>query len=190
MRRAGRVVALVVVIVVAMAAASCASDAPTTELANDPGDVTVPGPVPTAPTTVAGDGLTESGNAFIVELEALSNETDLCAVLRGDALNDLLSQEFDLASLVTTPAGITQLLVLVDTTFEQLVAIAPIEVQPSMEVVRDVWTRVASLNAGGVDAQVRTAEILAEPQVLAANQSIVTWAALNCGSMQDLLGGT
>jgi hypothetical protein len=189
MRRAGRLVALFVVIV-AMAATSCASDAPTTELANDPADITVPGPVPTAPTTIAGDGLTESGNALIVELEALSNETDLCAILRGDALNGLLSQEFDLASLVTTPAGITQLLALVDATFEQLVTIAAPEVQPSMQVVRDVWLRVASLNAGGVDAQVRTAEILSEPQVLAANQSIVTWAALNCGTVQDLLGGT
>jgi hypothetical protein len=189
MRRVGRLLALVVVIALAVTATSCASDAPTTELANDPGDVTVPGPVPTAPTTVVGEGLSESGSALIAELEALSNETDLCAVLSGDALNGLLSQEFDIAGLVTTPAGITQLVVLVDATFEQLAAIAPPEVQPSMQVVHDVWTRVSSLNAGGADAQARTAEILAEPQVLAANQAIITWAAVNCGAVEDLLGG-
>lgn len=189
MRRVGRLLALVAVIVTTMTATSCASDAPTTELANDPADVTVPGPLPTAPTTVVGEGLSESGSALIAELEALSNETDLCAVLSGEALNGLLSQEFDVASLVTTPAGITQLVVLLDATFEQLAAIAPPEVRPSMEVVHDVWTRLSSLNAGGADAQARTAEILSEPQVLAANQAIITWAALNCGAVQDLLGG-
>lgn len=181
---------VVAALCLALAAGGCASDAPTTELADDPADVTVPGPAPTAPTTQPGQGLSDSGNALLAELDAIGDTTDLCSVLTGEAFTTLLSEDVDVTSLVTSPAGITQLFVLVDSTFEQLVVIAPPEVQPAMQTIRDVWQRVAALNAGGVDAEQRTAEILAEPQVIAANQSLITWATLNCSPVNDLLGGT
>jgi hypothetical protein len=170
-------------------AAGCGSTAPTTELAEDPADVTVPGPRPTAPPPAADSGLSASGDELIAQLEELSNETDLCRVLTGEAFGTLLSEEFDVAGLVTSPAGITQLFTLVDTTFAQLVVISPPEVRPSMAIIDEVWVRVASLSAGAADAQQRTAEILAEPQVIEANRSVLTWAALNCPGAAATLGG-
>jgi hypothetical protein len=68
----------------------------------------------------------------------------------------------------------------VDSTFTQLVVIAPPEVQPSMRTIQEVWTRLASLNTGAADAEERTAQILAEPQVQEANRNLITWTALNC----------
>lgn len=182
--------ALVAVAAVASMGA-CSSNATTTELADDPADVTVPGPPPTAPTTAdAGSGLSAGGNELLAQLEAIGDETDLCNVLTGEAFSTLTSEDFDVASLVTSPSGITQLVTLVDTTFARLVVIAPPAVRPAMETIQEVWTRVASLNTGGADAQRRTAEILAEPQVQQANQTLVTWTALNCpGAAANLAQG-
>lgn len=159
---------------------ACSSDATTTELAEDPADVTVPGPRPTAPEEDVDSGLSDSGSELLVQLQAISEETDLCAVLTGEAFATLLDEELDVTSLVTSPAGVTQLITLVDSTFTQLVVIAPPAVQPSMQTIQEVWTRVASLNTGAADAEQRTAEILAEPQVVEANRNIITWTALNC----------
>jgi len=182
------VASAVAVLAALIAGTGCSSDATTTEMADDPADVTVPGPAPTAPATDPTDGLSASGNELIAQLQALSEETDLCRVLTGEAFAALQSEEFDVASLVTSPAGVTQLITLVDTTFAQLVVIAPIEVRPSMQTIQDVWSRVARLNTGAADAERRTAEILSEPQVVAANQSLLTWAALNCAGAAATLG--
>ena len=183
--------AAVLVSVLALGAAACSSDATTTELADDPADVTVPGPRPTAPEPDQDSGLSDSGNELLAQLQAVSEETDLCAVLTGDAFATLLDEELDVAALVTSPAGITQLITLVDSTFTQLVVISPPEVQPSMQTIQQVWTRLAS-SGGGADAEQRAAQVLAEPQVQQANQSLITWTALNCpGAAANLLeGGT
>jgi hypothetical protein len=171
--------------------AGCSSDATTTELADDPADVTVPGPRPTAAEPDTDSGLSDSGNELLAQLQAVSEESDLCAVLTGDAFATLLDEELDVAALVTSPAGITQLIALVDSTFTQLVVISPPEVQPSMQTIQQVWTRLAS-SGGGADAEQRAAQVLAEPQVQQANQSLLTWTALNCpGAAANLLeGGT
>lgn len=159
---------------------ACGTESTTDELADDPADVTVPGPRPTVPTTQPGEGLSESGNELLSQLRAISEETDLCRVLTGEAFTTLLDQEFDVASLVTSPSGVTQLITLVDATFANLVVIAPAQVQPAMATVQQVWTRLAGQTTGSADAARRTAEILAEPEVTDANRSIALWAALNC----------
>ena len=183
--------AAILVAALALVAAACSADATTTELADDPADVTVPGLRPTAPEPDEGSGLSDSGNELLAELQAVSEETDLCAVLTGDAFATLLDEQLDVAALVTSPAGITQLIALVDSTFTQLVVISPPEVQPSMQTIQQVWTRLAS-SGGGADAEQRAAQVLAEPQVQQANQSLLTWTALNCpGAAANLLeGGT
>lgn len=185
---ARRAVGLVGAVVVMVLLAACGSEAPTTELADDPADITVPGPRPTAPLPDADRGLSASGDELIAQLEELSNETDLCRVLTGEAFEQLLSEDFDVAGLVTSPAGVTQLFTLLDTTFAQLVAISPPAVRPAMVVIDQVWTRAAS-SAGAPDAQQRSAELLAEPQVVEATRSLVTWAALNCPGAAATLGG-
>lgn len=184
----GGALAVAVLLVASACTLGCSRDAPTTEMADDPADVTVPGPRPTAPPEDDATGLSASGNELIAQLESISEATDLCKVLSGEAFSTLLSEEFDVASLVTSPSGVTQLVTLVDTTFAQLVVIAPPAVRPAMQTVQEVWTRVASLNTGAADAQRRTAEILAEPQVVEANRTIVTWAAVNCPGAAATLG--
>jgi hypothetical protein len=186
--RAGVTLSVAALLIASVWILGCSSDATTTEMADDPADVTVPGPLPTAPPEDDGSGLSASGNELLAQLEAVSDETDLCNVLTGEAFGTLLSEEFDVAGLVSNPSGITQLLTLVDTTFTRLVVIAPPAVRPAMQTIQEVWTRVASLNTGAADAQQRTAEILAEPQVAQANQSLVTWAAINCPGAAATLG--
>lgn len=184
--RAGVVVA--VLAVTATAIGACSSDAPTTQLADDPADITAPGPRPTAPPESTG-GLSASGNDLIAQLQALQEEDDLCSVIGGEAFATLGSGEVDLAALVTNPSGVAQLVAVVDATFAHVVAISPAEVEPSMKVISDVWNRLARLG-GGADAQRRSQEILAEPAVLEADEAVLTWAALNCpGIAASALGG-
>lgn len=180
--------------VVTMAAATsvvllgCSSDATTTELADDPAATTVPGPVPTAPTADPNAGLSGTGSELIAQLEAIRDEKDLCKVVTGEAFESLLDGDVDVAALVTNPAGVTQLITVVDSTFSQLVVISPPDVQPAMQTIKEVWTRVARLNLSGAEAEQRTAEILAEPQVVQAIQTLTTWTALNCAGAAGALG--
>ncbi len=157
---------------------ACSSDAPTTQLADDPADVTTPGPRPTAPPDSTG-GLSASGNDLIAQLQALQEEDDLCEVITGEAFATLGSGEVDVASLVTNPSGVAQLVAVVDATITHVVAVSPPDVQSSMQTISDVWGRLARLG-GGADAERRSQEILAEPAVLDANRTVLTWAALNC----------
>lgn len=159
----------------------CSSGSGTDELARDRADETVPGNLPTAPTTDPEnrDGLGAEANVLLDELESLQDERDLCAVLSGAALEGLLRDDLDPTGLVTNPAGLTRLIAGVDAAFAHLVEIAPPELTASMQTVREVWTRLASI--GQVpDAEQRINAVLAEPQVIAANQAILTWATTNC----------
>lgn len=176
------------VLVVSVALGACSSDATTTELVDDPADVTVPGPRPTAPAADSTAGLSGTGSELIAQLEEIRDETDLCKVLTGEAFESLLDDDVDVAALVTNPSGVTQLIAVVDSTFSQLVVISPPEVQPAMATIQEVWTRVARLSLGAADAQQRTAEILAEPQVVQATQTLTTWVALNCAGAAGALG--
>jgi hypothetical protein len=187
-RRAAVVLGVLATLLLASTTA-CGSDAPTTELAEDPADVTVPGPRPTAPDPDETSGLTASGDELIDQLEQVSEETDLCRVLTGEAFGTLLAEDVDVAGLVTSPAGVTQLFTLVDRTFAQMVAISPPAVRPAMSIIDQVWTRLASLSTGTVEAQQRASELLTDPEVVEATRTVVTWAALNCPGAAATLGG-
>jgi hypothetical protein len=187
-RRAAVVLGVLATLLLASTTA-CGSDAPTTELAEDPADVTVPGPRPTAPDPDETSGLTASGDELIDQLEQVSEETDLCRVLTGEAFGTLLAEDVDVAGLVTSPAGVTQLFTLVDRTFAQMVAISPPAVRPAMSIIDQVWTRLGSLSTGTVEAQQRASELLTDPEVVEATRTVVTWAALNCPGAAATLGG-
>jgi hypothetical protein len=116
---------------------------------------------------------------LLAELDEIREERDLCRVLSGAAFEGLLDQEFDTTALVTNPAGLSRLITAIDATFSHLVVISPPELVPSMETVKDVWTRLASLGPV-VDAEARANEVLNEPQVVQANQTILAWASQNC----------
>ena len=189
-RRRAHALARVVVVVVLAAlwstACSTSSTSESAEVDTDVGDVTVPGVPPTAPP--ADDGVPASGAAaFIAELEALSNEVDLCRIVTGEAFREILAGELDVAALAGTPAGATQVIVLVDQIFDNVVAIAPPELAPAAETLDGVWARVSVIPASSPDAEQQVAAILAEPQVVADLDAIGRWAAFNC-DLTDVTG--
>ena len=168
-----------VALVVAVLTASCSSTSKSSEVDTDLADVTVPSPPPTAPP--ADDGMPSSGAAaFIAELEALSNETDLCRIVTGEAFRELMEGDLDIAGLAGTAAGATQVIVLVDQIFDHVVEIAPPELAPAAATLDDVWARVSVIPASSPDSEAQVAAILAEPQVVADLDQIGRWAAINC----------
>lgn len=182
------VLTTVLVTAVVMTAVACSSDAPTTQLADDPSDVTIAGPRPTAPPPPSG-GLSASGNDLIAQLQALQSQPSFCDVIGADAFTTLRTGEVDAAALVTNPSGVAQLVAVVDATFTHVVAISPPEIKPSMQVISDVWRRLVRLG-GAADAKARSQQILAEPTVVEANKSVLTWAVLNCPEIvSDALAG-
>ena len=171
--------AAVVAVLLLGLSAACSSTSESSEVDSDVGDVTVPGAPPTAPP--ADDSAPTSGAAaFIAELEALSNETDVCRIVTGEAFRELISGELDIAGLAGTAAGATQVIVLVDQIFDHVVEIAPPELAPAAATLNDVWARVSVIPASSPDAEAQAAAILAEPQVVADLDRIGQWAVFNC----------
>ena len=174
---------------VPLVGATCSSSSEITEVSHDIADETVPGNLPTAPppTDTGEAGLTPGANVLLAELDEVTQERDLCAILSGQAFEGLFTAEIDPAGLVTNPAGLTRLIAAIIATFDHIVEISPPDIRPAMTTVKEMWTRIASLNqaAGNLESQVNT--ILAEPQNLAANRQIITWGAENCSG--PVLGG-
>ena len=154
----------------------------TEELNEDIADVTVPGVPPTFPpsTQYDGSGLSDDANALLKEIAAIQTETDLCVILTGEAFQPLLTGDLDTTNLVTSPSGLTQLLIAFNSTFSYIETIAPDEVVPAAATLNDVWTRISSLNSGAASNQAQVQAILTEPQVVASYESLASWAAVNC----------
>ncbi len=169
---------------------ACSSTSETVEMDDDPADVTVAGVPPTAPPSTAfdGSGLSASANDLIAQLAAIQTETDLCVILTGEAFQPFLEGSLDTTNLVTSPSGLTQLLIAVDSIFAHIVEISPGPVQPAAAVIQDVWTRVASINSAAPDYQAQVDAILVEPEVVAAYQSLGAWVTANCAG--TILGAT
>ncbi len=177
---------------VVFAVAGCGSATVTSEqveVADDPSRVTAPGPLPTAPPpTEPGEGLTGEAARVVADLDALRAQDDLCEVLTDDTLARLAASDVEAAGLVTSPAGIAQLIALVDSTFSHLVAISPEEVRPAMDTIRDLWTQLATLGTAP-DADARASELLARPEVTIAIDQLAGWAAVNCPGLAPALPG-
>jgi hypothetical protein len=174
--------ALVLLGVVLVVATSCARTSESVELAEDPADVTVPGPPPTAPPRDESTSGISGATRLISDLEALQRADDLCEVLTGDAFARLVAQDPDATGLVTSPAGVTQLVALLERTFDHLVGIAPAEVRGDMGTVRDVWLRIVALGPAP-DAARRAEELVAAPEVVGAVQRLALWTATNCAGV-------
>ncbi|MGB6057820.1 MAG: hypothetical protein WBF71_06110 [Microthrixaceae bacterium] len=189
---AGRTIAVVVVAAtLGLVGVSCSETSPTREIARNSSESTIPGVPPTAPPTTKydGRGLSPDAMALIGELNDLLSERDICEVLTGNALKPFLSGDFDATSLVTSPSGVSQLLVAVDSLFTHLVDIAPDEIKPAMDTIRSTWKRVAAIDPGATDREARTDAILAEPESRAATQILGAWLPQNCGPAASILSG-
>lgn len=175
---------ITLVAVMAVFAVSCTKTSETTEMSDDPADITVPGVPPTAPPTTVydGRGLSSDAKTLVANLAAVESETDLCTILTGDSFAPFLDGKVDATNLVTSPSGLNQLLVTVNSIFDHIVEIAPSPIQPSLVILQDVWSRVSSLSSAAPEYQSQVDAIAAEPQVAAAYQALGTWVASNCGS--------
>lgn len=187
----GRVAAVAVAAVLTLSVTSCSETSPTREIARDPSESTIPGVLPTAPPTTkyAGQGLSPDAMTLIAKLNDLLTEDDLCEVLTGRTLKPFLTGDFDATNLVTSPSGVSQLLVAVDSLFAHLVEIAPVEVKPAVATVRSVWQRTASIDPGATDRDARTRAIMAEPETRAAAEMLGGWLTKNCNATANILSG-
>lgn len=178
-RRIGRGLAVVFVALALGASAGCSVTSETVEAADDPADVTIAGPLPTAPPIDESTSGLSGATRLISEIEAISEQEDLCEVLTGDAFARLTGQDPETAGLVTSPAGVTQLAALIERTFDHLVVIAPADVRADMEVVRGVWLQIVAIGPAP-DATQRAEQIATRPEVIAALQQLALWASRNC----------
>ncbi len=170
---------------------SCSETSPTREIARDSSESTIPGVPPTAPPTTAydGRGLSPDAMTLIGDLNDLLAERDVCEILTGGTLEPILEGDFDATNLVTSPSGVSQLLVAVDSLFAHLVDIAPTEIKPAMATIRSVWKRTAEIDPGATDRDAAAQAIIAEPETQAAAEILGNWLTLNCGSSTNILSG-
>ena len=188
MPRATLLLLVAVGVLVGPAVGCSRTSSESTELGHDIADETVVGNLPTAPppTDEGNEGLTPDANVLLTELDEIGRERDLGAALSGAGFEGLLTADVDPAGLVTNPAGLTRLITAVQGAFDHIVEISPPDVQPAMETIRDMFTRIASIPPGSTGTEAQVNAILAEPQVLAANQAILAWGTRNC--VQDIAG--
>lgn len=161
---------------------ACSESSPTRELEHDASRDTIAGPRPTAPpsTDYKGPGLSSEGNQLLKELRGFQQQDDLCEVLSSKTIRSLLGGDVEVTGLVTTPSGVAQVLITLDSLFEHLVVISPPAVKPSMATVQETWKKLSAVEADALDREARIEAILSAPEVGAALQNITSWTSQNC----------
>ena len=172
-----------------MVASACSGDSGTTELSSDAADDTAPGPLPTAPPTSASASKVGSSgsvdvNELIRRIDALNNEGDLCILLTGQALADVTGADVNLTSLLTNPSGFTQLFTSLDKLFAHMITIGAPEVQPSLQTMQGVWKGLATIDPRAPDAEARSAALIGDAGVQAAQNDLGAWVKANCSTSQ------
>ena len=178
--------ALVLLCVAALTAAGCSKESTTEELSTDSADQAADGPIPTAPPEVAGQGSTGSSgdvdvNELILRIDALNTETDICTLLTGQAVKDVTQSNVNLTSLLTNPAGFSQLFAALDRLFAHLVQIGPAELTAPLQTMQGVWSAMSEIEPNAVDAEARASALVSDPNVQAAQTSIGDYVQANCG---------
>ncbi len=180
-------VGVAAVIVVVPFLSSCSRQSPTEEVRVDPADEVVDGPAPTAPPASADAPDPASGalgqtdvNELIRRVDELNNEKDMCRLLSGQAVAEIIGADVNLTSLMTNPSGFTQLLASLDRLFAHMVTIGPPELVGSLRTVQGVWRSLASIDPRAPDAETRSAAILEDPAVQQAHDALAAYATASC----------
>jgi len=102
--------------------------------------------------------------------------------LYGDALGALAttSADINLTSLISNPAGFTQLFASLDKLFGHMVAIATPELAQPLGSMQRVWNQMATIDPRAADAESRAGALIASPEVQAANDALGAWVTENC----------
>lgn len=175
-------------VTVAVAVVACGGG--TEELGNQPVNGKPGGPLPTASNgkpknaNDLGANAALSGNVDVNDLirriDALNQETDLCALLTGAAMSDITGADINLTSLVSNPAGFSQLFASLDKLFGHMVQIAPAEAKPQLTTMQGVWNGLSSLDLKSAGAQQQASTLVASPEVQTANDALGKWVVANC----------
>lgn len=177
-----------VVAVVAVAMTACGGG--TEELAGQPNVSTPDGPLPTAPNgkpknaadlgANAATGGDVDVNDLIRRIDALNQETDLCTLLTGSALAGVTGADINLTSLVSNPAGFSQLFASLDKLFGHMVDIAPADAKAQLTTMQGVWNGLSAIDLKSTGAQQQASAVIASPEVQAANEDLGKWVLANC----------
>lgn len=188
----------IVALAIVASLVGCSSSSPSRELAHDSSRDTIAGPRPTAPpsTEYSGPGLSTEAVTLLQQLRDFQSETDLCAILTSKTIKSVLSGQADLSAMVTTPSGIAQVLVALDSFFAHLVDIAPAPIRPSMAVIQSTWKDLSRIDADALDRDQQIEAISKRPEVDSSVQSLGRWMQTNCSGalgptldLGGLLGG-
>lgn len=155
----------------------------------DPADTVAEGPAPTAPPGGVGgaasggsgaEGVAADVNDLIRRVDDLNNETDLCRLLTGRALQDLLTANVNLTSLLTNPAGFSQLFASLDRLFAHMSAIGPPELAGPLQTMQGVWRSMSGIDPRSPDAETRSKKLLDDPAVQQARDAVGAYASSGC----------
>ncbi len=147
------------------------------------------GPLPTAPdgsprNRGGGDGDPFSGsvdaNDLIRRIEMLTEETDLCTLLTGQAMADIAAADINLAGLASNPSGFSALFAALDKLFGHMLSIGPPELEAPLSTLQGVWGGLADIDIRASDAEGRAAALLAGKDTQAANDALGEWVKDNC----------
>lgn len=171
---------------VALVAAACGGAA-TTEMVSDPNDIPTEGPLPTAPPDRgSGEGGSPglSGNVdvndLILRIDALNEENDLCVLLTGEAMADITGSDINLTSLMTNPAGFTQLFAALEKVFGHMIIVAADDLKPALSQMQTVWTGMSQIDPRAADADAQASALVNSPDVQAAQDGLAEWVVGNC----------
>lgn len=175
-----------VVVAVALVAAACGGD-PTSELASDPNDTAPEGPLPTAPVAGRSDDSGSPGfsgdvdvNELILRIDALNEEDDLCVLLTGQAMADITGSDINLTSLMSNPAGFTQLFAGLEKVFGHMIEIAADDLRPALTQMQTVWSGMSTIDPRAADADAQASALINSPEVQAASDGLAAWVVGNC----------
>jgi hypothetical protein len=174
---------------VAVLGTACGGGEATAELESDPNDAPAEGPLPTAPVERSGnedeDGSTGfSGNVdvndLILRIDALNEEDDLCVLLTGEAMGDITGSDINLTSLMSNPAGFTQLFAALEKVFGHMIEIASDDLRPALTQMQTVWSGMATIDPRAADAEAQAKALIESPDVQAAQDGLAAWVLGNC----------
>lgn len=148
------------------------------------------GPLPTAPNgqprnaaDLNAGGLLSGSvdvNDLIRRIDALNQENDLCTLLTGDAMADITGADINLTSLVSNPAGFSQLFASLDKLFGHMITIGPAELRPPLGTMKSVWSGLSGIDLRAADAESKAGVLVGSKAVQEANDALGKWVVANC----------
>lgn len=152
------------------------------------GDGGPEGPLPTAPANFSknspGENAALTGavdvNDLIRRIDALTEEDDLCTLLTGQAMADVTGADINMTSLLTNPAGFSQLFAALDKVFGHMNQIAPPELIQPLSTMQSAWATLATLDLSSPDAEAQASAVISSPELRAAQDALGVWVVDNC----------